>query len=366
MNTGIVFHNEYLKHKQIENHPENPQRLETTMEYFLKTQILDVVEQLNPEPASLEDLERVHSKAHVQHIKSLSEMGHGRFGVIDSDTYVCEHTYSAALLAAGGVMAAGEAVWKGELDNCFALVRPPGHHASKNQATGFCYFDNISIMVKYLQARHNVKKVFIFDWDAHAPNGTMGTFYTDPGVLNMSIHQDPRNFYPGHGFIDQMGEEAGRGYTINFPVPAGTGDADYLHFLNEFVVPRVRKFKPDLIAVAAGQDSHISDFISQLNVTDAGYASMTKTLMDLADEVCKGKLVLELEGGYNLKTLPATNHKILSTLTGIPPEKEIEGKILESTRTLLQKLNDSLKSSKLWQEGPDPVEADVPCEEKQK
>jgi acetoin utilization deacetylase AcuC-like enzyme len=353
METGIVYHNDYLKHRQVERHPECPERLETTIEHFIKTGLMDQVEVIEPQPASTEDLARVHSAEHINYIKCLSEEGRGRFSIIDPDTYVCPDTYVVALLAAGGVKAAGEAVWTGKLKNCFALVRPPGHHASMNQATGFCYFDNVSVMIRYLQAKHGVKRVFLFDWDAHAPNGTMGTFYKDPSVLNMSIHQDPHSFYPGHGFVNQIGEGAGRGYTINFPVPAGTGDADFMYFIREFVIQRVRRFKPDLIVVSAGQDSHRDDMISQLNVTDAGYVKMTEMMMELADELCGGKLVLELEGGYNLKTLPITHHTITSTLLGIDYGKTIEGEVLPSTRELLTKLESNLKASTIWAEAPE-------------
>ncbi len=353
MATGIVYHNDFLKHRQVEHHPECPERLETTMEYFIKTGLLDQVRQMEPGPAGAEDLARVHSHAHIDYIRCLSESGKGRFSVIDSDTYVCPDTYRVALLAAGGVMQAGEAVWKGGLDNCFALVRPPGHHASENQATGFCYFDSVAIMIKYLQAKHGLGKVFLFDWDAHAPNGTMGTFYRDPSVLNMSIHQDPHSFYPGHGFVNQIGEGAGKGYTINFPVPAGTGDADFMHFIDGFVLERVRKFKPEMIVVSAGQDSHHSDLISQLQVSDNGYASMTRTFMDLADELCGGKLVLELEGGYNLKTLPITHHVITETLLGVNDPRPVDGEVLPSTVKLLAELENNLKASKIWADAPE-------------
>ncbi|MFC2162355.1 histone deacetylase [Candidatus Altiarchaeota archaeon] len=364
MDTSIVYHEDFLKHKQIQQHPECPERLSSTIEYLKKTEVMDpftgmkhviwdMIDVISPEPATIEDLTRVHTREHVDYVKCLSKNGAGMFSIIDSDTYVCPDTYDVAVLSAGGVIAAGEAVWEGRCRNSFALTRPPGHHASLNQATGFCYFDNVSVMIRRLQAVHGVGKVFLFDWDAHAPNGTMGTFYSDPSVLNVSIHQDPHSFYPGTGFVNQIGDGAGKGYTINFPVPGGTGDADYMYFLEKFVIPRVRKFKPEMIVVSAGQDSHESDRISQLNVTDAGFAKMTQAMMSLAEELCGGKLVLELEGGYNLVTLPATNHAILSTLSGIEYDGDIRGETLDPTRDLLAELEGTLKSSRLWPEGPD-------------
>ncbi len=364
MTTGIVYHEDFLKHRQIERHPECPERLERTISHLqskefvdpmtgMKTNLMDLIDLIEPKPAEVVDLTRVHSNEHVNYIKCLSEEGQGKFSIITSDTYVCEDTYNTALLAAGGVITAGESVWTGRLKNCFALVRPPGHHASVNQATGFCYFDNVSIMIRNLQANHNVKKVFLLDWDAHAPNGVMGTFYNDPSVLNMSIHQDPHSFYPGTGFVNQIGEGPGKGYTINFPVMAGAGDADFIYFIEEFVVSRVRKFNPDLIVVSAGQDSHKTDPISQLNVSDNGFSKMTKMMMDLAHEICDDKLVLELEGGYNLDTFPETNHVIISTLAGIDVDDTIDGEILGSTRDLLVELEDNLKASTIWHDAPD-------------
>lgn len=353
MRTGIVYDDRFLRHRQLEGHPEVPERLTVTMEYFYKTGIINHIEQLKPEPAAMEDLLRVHSKEHVEYIKRLSESGGGRFALIDGDTYVCPETYDTAVLAAGGVITAAEAVMQCKLDNCYALVRPPGHHASRNQATGFCYFDNVAIMIKHIQAKYKLERVFLFDWDAHAPNGAMGTFYSDNTVLNASIHQDPHNFYPGTGFIEQIGEGKGKGYTINVPVPAGTGDADYMHIIKNFIVPKVRKFKPELMVISAGQDSHRDDLISGLKVTEAGYAWMTKTFMDLAAEFCSNKLVMELEGGYNLMALARSNNEIVQTLLGVEPQHKIEGEVLKSTVDILKSLEEVFKTTRIWPESPD-------------
>jgi len=353
MRTGIVYDDRYLRHRQMESHPEVPERLSVTMEYFHKTGIINQIEVLKPEPASMEDLLSVHSKEHIEYIHQLSKSGGGRFALIDGDTYVCPETYDTAVLAAGGVITAAEAVMDGKLDNCYALIRPPGHHASKNQATGFCYFDNVAIMIKHVQAKYGLERVFLFDWDAHAPNGTMGTFYSDNTVLNASIHQDPKNFYPGTGFVEQIGDGKGKGYTLNYPVPPGTGDADYIHILKTSLVPRVRKFKPQLIVISAGQDSHRDDLISGLKVTEAGYSHMTKILMDLAKEFCDGKLVMELEGGYNLTALARSNNAIVETLLGVEPYLKIEGEIRPSTLEIIKSLEEILKTTRIWPDSPD-------------
>jgi len=169
----------------------------------------------------------------------------------------------------------------------------------------------------------------------------------------MSIHQDPHSFFPGHGFVEQIGRGAGKGYTVNFPVPAGSGDADFLFFLDTYVIPRIRRFNPDMIFICAGQDSHISDAISRLNVTDAGYAAMTKRFMEVADEVCGGRLVLELEGGYNLQTLPETNKVIVEQLMGSDYGKDPQGKPQQSTHDILHQLEDAQKSSRIWEQAPE-------------
>ncbi|MCX6695175.1 MAG: histone deacetylase [Candidatus Altiarchaeota archaeon] len=353
MRTGIVYDDRFLKHRQAEGHPEVPERLTVTMEYLHKTGLINQLEQIKPQPAALEDLLRVHSREHVEYIKRLSESGSGRFAVIDPDTYVCPETYETAVLAAGGVISAADAVMDGKLDNCYALIRPPGHHASKNQATGFCYFDNVAVAIRHVQAKYDVKKVLLFDWDAHAPNGAMGTFYDDNTVLNASIHQDPHNFYPGTGFVEQIGEGKGKGYTMNIPVPAGTGDADYVYALKEFLVPRIRKFKPEVIFISAGQDSHRDDLISGLKVTEAGYSHMTRIFMDLAAEFCGNRLVMELEGGYNLMALARSNNEILQTLLGVQPYLKIEGEVRQSTLDVLKSLEEVLKRSRIWTESPD-------------
>jgi len=275
-------------------------------------------------------------KEHVDYIKRLSKSGGG---MIDSDTYACPETYDVALLAAGGVMMAGDEVMKGNFDNAFALIRPPGHHASRNRAAGFCYFNNVAIMIRYVQEEYKIKRVLLLDWDTHASDGTTSIFYEDPTVLNISIHQDPHFFYPGSGFIEQIGSGKGKGYTINVPVPGGTADADYAYIFDRFVIPKATKFEPELVVISAGQDSHRDDYISSICLTEAGYANMTSKLMALAKEFCNNRLVVELEGGYNLNALKKSNHAIVSTLLGIHPSIKIKGKVRDSTLNVVENLN---------------------------
>ncbi len=197
-------------------------------------------------------------------------------------------------------------------------------------------------MAKHLQREFNIKKILILDWDAHAANGTMDVFYEDPTVLNISIHQDPISFYPGTGFMEQIGNGEGRGYTVNIPVPTGSGNSDYIYILNEFVIPIARSYKPDMIAISTGFDSHSDDFISGLQLTEEGYGLMTQIMVDLADKLCNGKLTVELEGGYNLEATARSSYAMVNTLIGIAeiPEEKIEGNATDSVARIVKQLKE--------------------------
>jgi acetoin utilization deacetylase AcuC-like enzyme len=344
--TGLVYHSDCLKHHLLDGKPEVPGRLSATMEHFRDVGLLDRLSLLTPEPATEEDLELVHTEEMINYVRDLSEKGYEDNSVINGDIFVSPDTYNAALLAAGGVKKAAESVWANEVDNCFALVRPPGHHASRNMPGGFCFFNNTAVAIRHLQRKNDAGRVAVFDWDAHCGNGTMDIFYEDPDVLTISVHQDPRNFYPGTGFVEQIGESEGRGYCMNLPVPAGTGDADYIHILDDFVLSKIRQFNPEIIFVAAGQDSHIDDNMSGLKLTDAGYAAMTAKMMGLASEICDGMLILTLEGGYNVQTLPVTHERIVSMLLGEKPPI-IKGKVLESTKNIIKDLRQQLEGTEM-------------------
>jgi len=339
-NTALIYHKRYLEHDAGPLHPERKERLIEVMNFFRENGILDKVKLLTPEPCTDKDLLMVHTEEHIRYIKELCE---GGGGIIDADTIAKPQTYEIAKLAVGGVMLAGEEIVKGNLDNSLALVRPPGHHVTEDRAMGFCYFNNVAIMIRDVQMNLGLKRIFLLDWDAHAFNGTMEIFYEDPSVLNVSIHQDPRSFYPGTGFMEQIGKGDGKGFTVNIPVPIGTGDPDYVYILNEFVTPVVRDFRPELIVISSGIDSHISDRISGLSLTENGYGKMTGILLSLADELCSGKLVIELEGGYNLDALARSNYNIIQELLGISPGFEIKGKVRNSTIEIINSLKEILR-----------------------
>lgn len=332
--TGLIYHPTCLKH-DIPGHPERPARITATMEYLKEKGILNRLSLIEAEPVSDEDLLRVHTEQMVSRVKELSLSGGG---YLDPDTGVNSYTYEAARLAAGGAVKAAKLVMEGELKNAFALLRPPGHHANRERSSGFCCFNNLAVMIKYLQARHGLARIFVLDWDAHAGNGTEQIFWSDPGVLVVSLHQDPAFFYPGTGFIEERGGGAGEGYTVNIPLPPGSSNGDYIYLLEKFIIPLAGRYQPEFIAISSGADSHRDDFISGLSLTEEGYGEMSRRMVNLAEELCSGRMVVCLEGGYNLNALARSNYFIISALLGESQEYDFGGEPEMLTRSLLNKL----------------------------
>ncbi len=249
---------------------------------------------------------RVHTAQYIERLHGLSDRGGGR---LDADTYVNEDSYQAALLAAGGLLNLVDWVVEGKVDNGFALIRPPGHHALEARGMGFCLLANAAIAARWAQDQHGLERVLIIDFDVHHGNGTQDIFYHDPSVLFFSTHQFP--YYPGTGDADELGSEIAYGTTVNVPLPAYVGDEGYLHAFRRVLEPVARGFQPDLIILSAGFDAHWLDPLAGMNLSINGYMQLTDTVMALADELCGGRLVTVLEGGYHLDVLP---HCVLSTL----------------------------------------------------
>jgi acetoin utilization deacetylase AcuC-like enzyme len=320
MKVGLVYDPIYLEH-DTGSHPENSQRLVAMMSYLEKTGLKEKLTLLAPRLASVEEIEMVHDPEYVSMIRSKAERGGGW---LDLDTVMCPKSYEVSLYAAGGVLTAVEAVMKGELDSAFALVRPPGHHATHNRAMGFCIFNNVAIGAKFALSNFNLNHVLIADFDVHQGNGTQGTFYANPNVLYFSTHQYP--FYPGTGWIDETGTGEGEGTTVNFPMTAGWGDEEYLRAFNEVLVPVARRFQPELILVSVGFDPHWSDSIASMQVSITGFAQMVSVLKNLAAELCQGRLVFTLEGGYDLQVVPHALETIFDVLLGNPEIDDPLGK----------------------------------------
>jgi len=303
--TNLLYHPIYLKHLTGPEHPERPERITVTLSVLEEKGIISRVIRTKPQKVSMENLTLVHPVSYVKEVKELTSQGGGN---LDSDTVLCPNSYEAALFAAGAATTAVDEVLNGESDNAFCLVRPPGHHAISRKGMGFCVFNNLAVGAKYAQKR-GLSRILILDWDAHHGNGIQDVFYDDPNVLYISLHQYP--CYPGSGYLDQVGVGKGRGFTINFPLPAGTGDVLCMKIFDEVVNPIAYQFKPELIMVAGGYDGHFADPLTSLKLTVPGYSKLTKMVLNLAKDVCDGKLVISLEGGYELKAL---SHSIAATL----------------------------------------------------
>ena len=320
MKAGLVYDPIYLEHN-TGDHVENSHRLVEAMSYLEETRIKDRLISLPARPASLEEVELIHAPEYISHVKSKAEKGGGW---LDPDTLLSPKSYAAALYAAGGVLVAVEAVMTGEVDNAFALVRPPGHHAVRDRAMGFCIFNNVAIAARFALRKFNLKRVLIADFDVHHGNGTQDAFYSDPGVLYFSTHQYP--FYPGTGWMDETGTGKGEGTTVNFPMAAGWGDDEYLRAFNEVLVPAARRFEPQLILVSAGFDAHWADQLAMMRVSITGFAQMSMILKGLAAELCQAHLVFTLEGGYNLRVVASSIKATFDALLGSPEIDDPLGK----------------------------------------
>ena len=297
--TGFVYHDDYLKHYTGHYHAENAGRLTAIVEHLKKTGLWDQLVHIAPYRADLEWIFKIHSKEYVEYVKEMCSMG---TQVLDfGDTIVCGESYDVALLAAGGVLAAVDKVMDGTVRNAFCAVRPPGHHAEQDKAMGFCLFNNVAIGARYIQERYKLGKVAIIDWDVHHGNGTQHSFYDDPTVFYISLHEFPH--YPGTGTDGEIGDGMGKGHTLNFPMRSHSTDADYLSIFEREVVPTLDSFRPDFILISAGFDPHRDDPLSSIMLTENAFTQMTRMLKRSAEKHCSSRIVSVIEGGYNFQAL---------------------------------------------------------------
>ncbi len=300
--TAFLFHEDYLKHNTGYGHPENEQRLISIVEHLKKTGLWKELVLLTPSKADVNWILKIHTLQHVEFVKEMCQTNRR---VLDfGDTLVCRESYDIALLAVGGVLTAIDHVMHGTVRNAFCAVRPPGHHAEHNQAMGFCLFNNIAIAARYIQDKHQLEKIAIIDWDVHHGNGTQHSFYDDPTVFYISLHQFPH--YPGTGNHSEKGQGKGKDYTLNFPMAAGSGEMEYLKIFKDKIQPVLNHFEPDFILISAGFDAHKNDPLSSIQLTENTYIQMTKILKQIAEDYCKGRIVSVLEGGYNLNELASS------------------------------------------------------------
>jgi acetoin utilization deacetylase AcuC-like enzyme len=306
----LIHSDRYAEHQTPPGHPERPERAE----------VMDVVasrwrergaEIVAPRSATPAQLARVHDPDYVRRIADTA----GRSRALDPDTYTSPESFEIACLAAGAAIDAVERVMSGAHRAAMALVRPPGHHAERDRAMGFCLFNNVAVAAAHARAG-GARKVAIVDYDVHHGNGTQHIFERDAGVLYISTHQYP--YYPGTGAADEIGIEGGRGYTVNVPIAAGAVDDDYQLVFSTVIVPILLQFEPDLVIVSAGFDAHERDPLGGMRLSTAAFAAMTADLRRVAGECCRGRIVAVTEGGYDLPALRASIEAALEALSSSP------------------------------------------------
>ncbi|MBC7334138.1 MAG: histone deacetylase [Actinobacteria bacterium] len=329
----IIYDDFYLKHDTGPSHPENPQRLISIVEAIYESDIKDDLVFEKPYFSDEATVELVHDPDYLESIKSLSNR-EGYF-YLDMDTVVSRYTYECALLAAGGcfkgldlVLASNAETRAGlareglKARKYFSLVRPPGHHAFKGRGSGFCIFNNVALSARYAQVRYGVKKVAIIDFDVHHGNGTQDIFYEDPSIFYISFHQYPH--YPGSGFYDEIGIGDGKGFNLNFPFPAYTGEEAYILAIIDIIMPLIERFGPELILVSAGYDAHTDDPLSLMRLNDSSYFKIAYLISYMSRIHCGGKLGLVLEGGYNCSS---TSRSVIKTILGCIEEEKSQKRV---------------------------------------
>jgi acetoin utilization deacetylase AcuC-like enzyme len=305
LKTAVVTDRAYLKHFAGRAHPERPQRLEVMIE-MAEAIHRPALKFLTPRAATFDEIALCHWPEYIAKMQDTAAVDRFDF---DPDTHTCRDTYATALLSAGGVITAVEAVLDGAADNSFAIVRPPGHHALPNRAMGFCYFNNVAIAAEWLIRVRGLTRVMIVDWDVHHGNGTQDIFYESPEVLYFSTHQYPH--YPGTGSLREIGYGAGLGFTVNATMAAEWGDAEYMRVFDRLLKPIAQQFKPEFILISSGFDAHYRDPLASMLVTEDGFLKMARRVKRLAAELCRGKFAAALEGGYDLEGLANSGRAVL-------------------------------------------------------
>jgi acetoin utilization deacetylase AcuC-like enzyme len=304
---AVVEDPRFLQHRAPRGHPERPERLAAVHEALaLREEHLRPIE---ARPATTEEVLRVHTREHFEIVADAVRRAPGH---IDADTYVSQESFDVALLAAGSAIDLARLVAAGEVKTGIAAIRPPGHHAEANRPMGFCLFNNVAITACALRAEAGVERILIFDWDVHHGNGTQHFFEEDPSVLYVSTHQYP--YYPGTGDTVEAGIGAGVGSTLNIPLPAGCGDAEYVGALQRLLVPAALAFRPEIVLVSCGFDAHVDDPLASMEVTRAGFRDMATITRALADDLCDGRQVFLLEGGYAASGLREGTSAVLDAL----------------------------------------------------
>jgi len=332
--TGLVFDQRFLNHDtgaealvvmrdgsfelEPEAHPSSVQITRRIKQFLDGSGLTARMQPLAARAATENELITYHTPAYIAGVRAHAQGGpvKGEWGEIEEDTPLSSGSFEAALYAAGGSIEAVRAVLAGEVRHAYALLRPPGHHALSNRCMGYCVFNNAAVAAYYARKQFGLERIMIVDWDVHHGNGTQDAFYADPGVLFVSLHQ--HNWYPKlSGELDQVGVGAGAGYTVNIPLPAGTGDRGYRAAFEQLVLPIGLQYRPQLIIISAGQDANWLDPLAQMMMTMAGFRDLSGLMLDLAREVCDGRLVMLQEGGYSVAYVPYCTVSALEPLLGV-------------------------------------------------
>src|SRR5688572_5371425 len=302
--TGFVTSLDYKKHQTGLGHPESTRRIDAVLN-AIETANLDL-HKIEPRPAAKENLQLCHTPEYITTAER--DVASGSRQLSTGDTTISKESYTTALLASGGILAAVDAVIAGAVKNAFCAVRPPGHHARPAGGMGFCLFNNIAIAARYAQKKHGIGKVLIADWDVHHGNGTQDIFYEDGSVLFFDTHQHP--LYPGTGMADETGSGKGLGLIMNNPFPAGSGRAQVYGAFETRLLKAAEKFKPEMVFISAGFDSRIDDPLGSFTLTDEHFMELTRLIKKIAADHANGRVVSVMEGGYNLDGLAkaATAH----------------------------------------------------------
>ena len=310
MNTGLINDARFLEHDTSPGHPECKERILMTESYLQTQTWFNDLTKIQSKKTDPEIISRIHDMSYIRRAEEICLSGQSH---LDSmDVSVCTESYDIALLAAGSAIQLADNVMNKTIDNGFALIRPPGHHAENAMALGFCLFNNVAVLARYLQNTYGLEKIAIIDWDVHHGNGTQHLFEEDPSVLYISTHQYP--FYPGTGHYSEAGIGKGTGATLNCPMPAGATDVLYQQAFSELILPKIDDFKPEFILISAGFDAHEADPLANINLSIESFGWMTECIMDKAAQYSDNRIISLLEGGYNLDLLPKCIGKHLQIL----------------------------------------------------